>query len=477
MKIQVSCSREYHTEREYICHIVLDEFLGVKYSLCFEERSDWQLSVFDQNSLTIPDLLFQIPQKMWLQSDSLPVQPLSCCSMRNFIQQFKIVAGNLPVIYGDLDFQKRISAYSSSSPTDLVLPIDIFGSAFFMLSRYEEAVKKERDEHGRFPATASLAYQEGFLDRPIVNEYVEILWVCMKKLWPGLKRKKRKFQMQVSCDVDHVYQEGIKAPLRQLRHIGGDLFCRKSPRMAFESAINYFISKTGNYSFDPNFSALEWIMDVNEKAGNRVLFNFKAGKTHPIYDTDYSLDESIVRKLLRRIYERGHKIGFHPSYNTYNDKEQFCREADNLRRVLDEEGIREDCLGGRQHYLRWETPITARLWEAAGLDYDSTLAFADHAGFRSGVCYEYPLYDLHERRMLRVKERPLVVMEGTLLGNCYMNLSMQEGETFIKNIRKTIEIFAGNFELLWHNSNLIDDISLKIYKQIILDKSDSESGL
>ena len=53
-----------------------------------------------------------------------------------------------------------------------------------MLSRYEEAVLLDRDDHDRFPATASIAYKTGFLDRPIIDEYVEILWVAMKRVWP-----------------------------------------------------------------------------------------------------------------------------------------------------------------------------------------------------------------------------------------------------------------------------------------------------
>ena len=52
-----------------------------------------------------------------------------------------------------------------------------------------------------------------------------------------------------------------------------------------------------------------------------------------------------------------------------------------LRRVLAAEGIDQPQLGGRQHFLRWETPTTARLWDDQGLDDDSTLSFADRPGF------------------------------------------------------------------------------------------------
>ena len=80
--------------------------------------------------------------------------------------------------------------------------------------------------------------------------------------------------------------------------------------------------------------------------------------------------------------------------------------ANKVWQQLDNPGIQQAQLGGRQHYLRWKTPDTAIAWDAAGLDYDSTLAFADRGGFRCGVCYEFPMYDLKNRRPLNLLQRP-----------------------------------------------------------------------
>jgi hypothetical protein len=52
----------------------------------------------------------------------------------------------------------------------------------------------------------------------------------------------------------------------------------------------------------------------------------------------------------------------------------MTRSVQTLRRVLYVEGIDQPSLGGRQHFLRWETPTTARLWDDNGLDYDTTLS-------------------------------------------------------------------------------------------------------
>ena len=36
-----------------------------------------------------------------------------------------------------------------------------------------------------------------------------------------------------------------------------------------------------------------------------------------------SLDEPVIRKLLKRIYSQGHEIALHPIYYSYNDVNQL----------------------------------------------------------------------------------------------------------------------------------------------------------
>ena len=48
------------------------------------------------------------------------------------------------------------------------VPFDLLASTFYCLSRYEEYLPHFTDEHGRFPATESMAFREGFL-LPIVT--------------------------------------------------------------------------------------------------------------------------------------------------------------------------------------------------------------------------------------------------------------------------------------------------------------------
>lgn len=449
-----SCS----PERAYIFHVLLDEFLGLQYTTRITATQDVVISS-GSKSLVLNDSFFSLAEANWLQLKSLPSQPLSLWDSNSVELNINFVDTIVPVIYGTPVIKVEENVCN--------IGIDIFGSAFFMLSRYEELVKTDRDQHDRFPATASLAFQEGFLDRPIVSEYVEILWACMKKLWPQMECKKRNSRTLISCDVDQPYSFYVKSVPLTIKKMAGDIIKRRSLGVAVNSGLNAIGSRNGNFRFEPNHT-FEWIMDVNEIAGNKVMFNFLAGRTAPDMDGFYSPDEHRIRKLMRRIHERGHEIGLHGSYGTYKSAEQHFMEANRLSRVMDEEDIYQDEIGNRQHYLRWSMPETARNLEQSGISYDTTLGYADLPGFRCGTCFEYPMYDLIERKQLRLRQRPLVVMECSVIDDCYLGMGYtDEALDLMLTLKKRTLQFGGNLTLLWHNSNFLTIEDTRFYQELI----------
>jgi peptidoglycan/xylan/chitin deacetylase (PgdA/CDA1 family) len=224
----------------------------------------------------------------------------------------------------------------------------------------------------------------------------------------------------------------------------------------------------GTYTLDPFFTCFDWMMDVNEKAGNRIAFYFIVDHTSKTMDGCYLVNEPAILSLLRRIHDRGHEIGLHQSFNTYQNQDQTKKEADYLQNVLNDMSIFQDSLGGRQHFLRWETPITARNCAFAGLDYDSTLTYAEYAGFRCGTCYEYTFYDVFRRERLNIQERPLVVMDVSVFSNKYMNYDYgANAQNLILKLKSRCFQFNGDFTILWHNNNFPHDKAKEIYKLVV----------
>jgi len=453
----------YMEERSYIFRIIFEEFLGLSYE--YQESSgdavQIRLAYAPEGGVLIwPDILFQINAEDWLTECSLPKAPLLVWNVNNDLPEVNLMKGSIPVIYG-----KPIDGRSWFIQKGKViqLGLDIAGSVFFMLTRYEEAVLPFRDEHSRFPAKASLAYREGFLDRPIVDEYVEILWACMKRLWPGLKRKEQSYRVCLSHDVDHPLGAVNKRWLQVLRNIAGDLVWRKDASLAYRRAV---AKCSGRYDLDP-YNTFDLIMDVSERYGLRSAFYFKTDSSNSQFDETYSLDLPWIQELLLRIHERGHEIGLHSSYEAYKDPARTRAEFKALLQLAERLGIVQETWGGRQHYLRWENPITWQIWEDAGLNYDTTVGFAEHVGFRCGTCREFPVFNLRTRKALRLRERPLIVMDATLLAPQYMALKFEQALEKIERLSDTCRRYGGNFTLLWHNTSFLHPYHRKLYLRIL----------
>ena len=129
-------------ERKYILDIIFNEFLGLEYKIETGSKN-YEILLENNKKLIIKDTFFNKYSKdlEYLKLENIP---------------------------------KKIEE------------LDIFAASFFMLTRWEEYVNKNRDIHDRFPATESLAYKQGFLDRPVVNEYVEELkktYLSLMRVW------------------------------------------------------------------------------------------------------------------------------------------------------------------------------------------------------------------------------------------------------------------------------------------------------
>lgn len=313
------------------------------------------------------------------------------------------------------------------------LHFDLLGSAFYILTRTEEYLSPVRDAHDRFPASASHALIHGYLHRPVVDEYVEILWRCIQHLWPGAERKKDSFRTMVTHDVDAPFEYLFRPAWRAARLFGGDILRRRDTGLAFRRASRWFdVKYLGNWQKDP-YDTFETIMDISESHGLKSAFYFLSGVSSSWDGEYYDLKHPRIAALMKKINDRGHEIGYHGSYTTYRDAERTRREVRALKEAAARLGVEQTTWGGRQHYLRWNAPATWRNYAEAGLNYDTTLSYADHAGFRCGTCHPFQVFDVEQGKALNLTEYPLVVMECSVLDERYMNLPVDEALTYIIN--------------------------------------------
>src|SRR5690606_14466012 len=218
-------------------------------------------------------------------------------------------------------------------------------------------------------------------------------------------------------------------------------------------------------------NTFDWLMKQSENNGLTSAFYFICGRTDASKDALYEPEMPHVRKLMREIHRRGHEIGLHPSYNTFQRPEEIAREARRLRKICEEEGIEQKAWGGRMHFLRWDQSITQKAWADAGMAYDSTLGYADRPGFRCGTCFEYPAFDAVNDSPLSLRIRPLVAMDSTVIAERYLGLGSTEAAyDKFNDLKKSCKKVGGTYTLLWHNSFFSSANDFDIYRRLVTER-------
>lgn len=346
---------------------------------------------------------------------------------------------------------------------------DILGLVYWCLTRSEEVLRQDTDRFNRFPASSSHAFFHNYLDRPVVDEWLQVLQLVMEHLWPSLPLKQNEYSMQISHDVDAPARYCFSTPKQFLKSVAGELLIRKNIRAALKAPKLYFGKHQRIHPEDP-LNTFDWIMDRSEEHGLKSAFYFICGRTSSEHDAKYDIDHPAIRQLIRRIHNRGHEVGLHPSFNSYLDPATIAQEANILKRVCADEGVFQEKWGGRMHYLRWRQPDTMRAWDAAGMSYDASLGYADHPGFRCGTCFEYQAFDPVAQNPLNLRIRPLVAMDVSVIAREYLGLG-NSGAALGKfaQLSDACKKVGGTFSLLWHNCQLGTPASKILYQNILME--------
>jgi len=326
--------------------------------------------------------------------------------------------------------------FTEEGPQQFSCTEDILASIVLTLSRFEEIGSPARDNHGRFPASASVAFRHNYLDRPIVDEYGLALQQILRIMMPGWQPAPRSLRVKISHDIDRV---GIPFSLKSAI---GHLIKRHAPVFCLRDFLSL---GTG---VEPAF--LKQVRDICQLSMERNLHStvYWMASTPGAIDSGYDVADTRVERVMRWVRDQGIEMGVHPGYDTFlapallQDQVQQCRKA-----------LQNDHVGGRQHYLRW-CPETWAHWEQCGLLYDSSVAFADCAGFRAGTCVPYLPWLWNQNRCADLLEIPLVVMDGTLLSPQYMALEPAQVQSVVESLRQRCAAVGGVFTIVWHNTSL-----------------------
>jgi hypothetical protein len=329
----------------------------------------------------------------------------------------------------------------------VIISADIISAAFYLLSGWQEYFSTERDQHGRFPYAASVQKKYGFVTLPVVNYYFDVLRTAVEHMTGQLLQPRRwgpqqaEFAAFISHDVDNLYS-AWKAPAKAALHNGNPLdFGRKLWQ---------------HFTTPDAWDNLGHVQETVASYGAKSTFFFLPNSTVSANSTpnaDYNIRRRVIKQQIKDLAVAGSEIGVHGSTNTPGDSVNLVIETGIILQILNQEFDSPIPIGNRFHYLKWEPSITPFVLECIPFNYDSTLGFAEHFGFRNSFCLPFYPFEFTKGRSTDFLEIPLNVMDATLHHPNYLQLAPSEILPALAPVFAEIKRFGGVASVLWHNQN------------------------
>lgn len=330
------------------------------------------------------------------------------------------------------------------------LPFDVFAASFYLVSRYEEYLPHIRDIHDRFDAKDSVAFMNGFLEKPVVNTWALLIKGLIQNKYPNLVFPEKKFEFISTLDIDNAYAYREKGFTRS---VGGYLKSISEGNfadIAERTRVLLGIEK------DP-YDTYDFQLEILKKYKFKSIYFFLLGDYGP-NDKNLPIESKKFQSLIKMLADYA-QVGIHPSYGSNSSKSQLKKEINRLSHVL-----HRDVTKSRQHFLKLTMPETYRNLIDLDITDDYTMGYAFQVGFRASICTPFNFYDLDTELETKLKIHPFAVMEGTL--KYHMKLRPTEGLEKIKLLIDEVRAVNGVFISLWHNDTVNDRKIWKGWKTI-----------
>lgn len=325
---------------------------------------------------------------------------------------------------------------------NLDFPFDPLAAVFYMVSRYEEYLPHLEDSHGRYMSSESLAFQKGFLDQPVVDQWARMIKKKIMERYPDYEMPRQKYLFEQTVDIDAAWTYLHKGIYRSTMGFIRDLFSRRD----FAEVVRRFRVLLHREP-DP-FDSFDHILSTLKSAPGEHLIFFALLSDYGPYDKPASYLNRHMRELVQHLDDYA-KMGIHPSYNTLDDPLLADKEIKRLESIIHRPIIRN-----RFHYLRFRLPVSYRVIRRAGISDDYSMGYADAVGFRAGISVSYPFYDLERDHEIELLIHPFCVMDTTL--KKYLKLSPEEGLEQYKRLIDNVRAVDGTFSCIIHNQNLTE---------------------
>ncbi|WP_245233001.1 polysaccharide deacetylase family protein [Maribacter forsetii] len=319
--------------------------------------------------------------------------------------EFFIRSNDLLFEQGINDIQLNIGDYDGTpcffqAGERSTLPFDIFAASFFMLSRYEEYLPHVKDIHGRFSPKDSIAFQNGFLKKPVVDIWAFKLLNALKERFADLEYKNKTYDFISVIDVATSHCYANRGLMRGVVGMLMDLGTFKLKRVVERIAVGL------NRQKDP-YDNYNELIALHKKNKIKCNFFFQFAD-YSKYDKNVSTNSIKFKSLIKHVADYM-PVSLAASYSSFSDLELLKKEKANL-----EEVINRPVNNCKMRYNRVDVPQTYRNLIAAEFTNDFTMGYTFELGFRAGTCTPFQFYDIPLEVNQPIKVHPFAIHDISL---------------------------------------------------------------
>lgn len=341
-----------------------------------------------------------------------------------------------------------------SGGRDSQFPFDPFAASFYLISRYEEYLPHIKDNHDRFLASESIAFQNDFLETPLVNIWINQIAEIIEST-SDFKFPKRNFEFISTIDIDNAYAYKHKGIIRIL---GGLVKSIQSGNLKQRLKVIFGSEQ------DP-YDTFNYQLKVHKKYKISPIYFFLLGD-YGLNDKNIASKNKTFQSLIKSISDYS-EVGIHPSYASNKNIETLTKEIKRLQTIT-----HRNVTKSRQHFLKLNLPNTYRNLIDNDIKADYTMGYAEHPGFRASICSLFYFYDLDVESETKLQIFPFTTMEATY--QYYKKYNPEESSNHISKLMKKVKSVNGTFISVWHNESLCDEDIWKGWR-IIYEKMLKES--
>ena len=312
------------------------------------------------------------------------------------------------------------------------IPFDIFAASFYMLSRYEEYLPHVKDEEGRFQASESLAFQEKFLERPVVDIWAMKFRKILQRKFPDYNFPEREFSTQNIIAVTEAFCYKKKGIVRVVLGLLLDLVQLKP-----KYVLNRFqvMLKFKRDPYDVFRRLIKFLK--KHKVSMKFMFQVSDFSTHDRNINHNRLELQSLIKSVADYAEVGLQIGYYANQGIKVLKEEKTRLENILKRPVG------SALNKKYNLL---LPDTYNNMVELEFEDDYSMGYPEALGFRAGTCTPFLFYDINFEITT-----PLLVHSYALGIEALNSLKETEIEYKVLEIRRQIKLVGGNLTSLFTN--------------------------